>query len=114
MRKNVQNSYDDLSTADQKAGEEEEPRRIARDIDVRNLDMDLLRPRNRPPKEALDPFGRIKVQTKTHWMALSHIDSVEQSFVALLWVQLNWHLRMEKKDVDDAKCWKPGVGSARC
>ena len=51
----------------------------------------LLKPRTRAPPEALDALGRVEVQSKCHWMSLSHINSVQQTFVALLWVQLNWY-----------------------
>lgn len=47
-----------------------------------------LKPRNPPLPGAMDSLGRVHVTAKCHWMSLSHINSVEQSFQGVLWVQM--------------------------
>jgi hypothetical protein len=47
----------------------------------------LLEPRHAPPKEALGPAGAVHVKVTAHVMSLSDIDSREQQFECLLWLQ---------------------------
>ena len=47
----------------------------------------LLEPRHPPPEEALNHEGAVDVTVRTHVMSLSSIDSHEQRFEALVWLQ---------------------------
>ena len=48
----------------------------------------LLEPRHPPPAEALNADGAVDVTVRAHVMSLSSIDSREQRFEALIWLQV--------------------------
>jgi hypothetical protein len=48
----------------------------------------LLEPRYAPPKEALNAAGAVMVKATAHVISLSDIDSREQQFECLLWLQV--------------------------
>ena len=50
----------------------------------------LLEPRHPPPEEALSADGAVDVFVRSHVMSLSAVDSKEQRFEALVWLQLEW------------------------
>ena len=47
-----------------------------------------LEPRHPPPDEALNADGAVDVTVRAHVMSLSSIDSREQRFEALVWLQV--------------------------
>ena len=47
-----------------------------------------LEPRHPPPNEALNADGAVDVTVRAHVMSLSSIDSREQRFEALVWLQV--------------------------
>ena len=48
----------------------------------------LLEPRHGPPPEACNAAGAVDVTVTAHVMSLSEIDSREQRFEVLLWLQV--------------------------
>ena len=66
----------------------------------------LLEPRHPPPEEALNLDGAVEVTVRAHVMSLSAIDSREQRFEALVWLQLEWVVRLPPEHPAATK-WRP-------
>ena len=66
----------------------------------------LLEPRHPPPDEALNAEGAVEVMVRAHVMSLSSIDSREQRFEALMWLQLEWFVRLPIES-PAATTWRP-------